>query len=1409
VSAFLPQNDPLQAPELTDVGLMTNAWDVPTIIKGSDNHDERTTVHPLPPLPEITLAVQPWYLEEAHVQEYQAAQSNDDQHHNEQPQEEFAHSENQYEEHHHHSDPVHEDANHHEEHNVSDYQESYQDDQQSHHQHEHHHHEAYHEPAPPPAQEREYAMLNWNPSWEEPPDNKNDVDIPDLQIYSNAWDYPQHNNQVWVAPTVEDLPPPPSMIDYHHQYIHHHQEVQEEHPQESTPYVAVFPWEEQQEYRPAPSRIWQDELERERRAREEAEWLRAEEEARVKAEEEARWRDEEERKRLEREQAAAQWNQREVTGQSFGVNNQQELIQQAMDAEAGIIEQTVSEFHDHQQPSTLDQPFVSVWDQMPSIKRYLALLGANEAFKKSEYQTYQDQEEQEQEEATHYQQEQELTTEDDDEEDEYEDEEEDEEEEEEEEEEEVQEETIIKPAAPATQANSWWGEPFAIDSMPTTPRLNKFGWRSPLMPSTPRLEDEDWDDRDLIPLPLKRTSRLYQPEALYQQEFTSPPKTTADIPKSNASVSESEGSVKQQKKKRRAKKPRKLFADEDDMLKRTPFASAVTTPTSEKSFLLPNVDAEADIINVAESKSFGEYKIEWASDLLKGSQAGIITPMARTPSREKEVTSYFEGAASPGTPKKNKYNALASRTVWDPLRALKSLKANGEKLLITTKLGGAEQGHQPEDVEDSDEEYAPAAYYDNDDEEDLGVLGLTFPKSRSSFGYALSKDDSPQYDSMTASPATPTAKGMTMNLTDKIIQEAVDRRASADFALHEAATSLVKSTEADDDGYAMSPVMEEFPGKNVSATELEMSSGDLFKRRASLETPTKEWPTTPSVTETKIEQPLDKQTSVNVDAMESTAESQPVQYDIVQAATEKLRQIAGVDWEAAAKEDSARGNDDVSNWVFAQQHEGVPSAQQTVVEEQPKDTAVDDAEVPSVPLDVAPEELAIAEEPVAEFAKAQQKYIPTQGELTQAEPVQVESTQVEPATVEPAQVEPAPVEPAQVEPAQVEPAQVEPAQVEPAQVEPAPVEPAQVEPAQVEPAQVEPAQVEPTQVEPAQVEPDQVEPTQVEPAQVEPTQVEQPQATPEVASQDEAPSSEDQPRLSSDLPKASDDSEPPKEPTEPAAEADETKSEARKVPGHLSLKDRNVEDVNKHVHKYDDLKTPTQATFVSGIHPDVAGNTAESNSEYSSEGEQSLPEDIKKNLVDTVEHLVRKVEAGEPSTPDLLQGTDKAQLMERETSMSNRDAQALSEEEITSYIHQPVVHPPQAHTRSEDPNTAVPVHQEDTERDEGDDDDLSDTQYLSATEGDHHSESGASADWFSVQSSNASDHSDFEDDQHVPETGNIHQEFLRRFGGFPQLNNELSSLDSWTPSEDNAAEEHSVTRPTGSTTSDDASDRTP
>ncbi|KAH8547545.1 hypothetical protein BGW37DRAFT_231126 [Umbelopsis sp. PMI_123] len=1315
-----------------DVGSLKNAWDIPMIIKESDNHDDRTTVNPLPPLPEITVADQPWYLEEAHVQEYQAAQAREDEHVYDHPKDHgiFEHQpppEPQYEEsqHYQQSEPAYKDVqhidHHQEDHNVPEIQEPYERGEQLVPQQEPQTNEPVYEPEPaqPIVQEREYPMMNWNPSWEEPPTNINDIDFPDLHVYSNVWDNPQPNTEVWVPPTIEELPPPPTMIDYHHQYVHHHEEVHEEHPQEATPYVPLFPWEEKKEHRPLPSRIWQDELELDRRAREEAERLRAEEDARIKAEEEAewlraeaQWRKEEERRGFESEQSteqqrhessysSSQWLQENNLGQVSGVNNQQEIIQQALDAEADIIEQTVSETQDQPQPSTIDQPFVSVWDQMPSITRYLQMLGANDTFRKSEYQLYQNQEEEEKE-AIYSQQEQELTTDEDDEEEYESDEEEEEEEEEGDDDEEAHDDTVVKSTVSPAKSSSWWGgEPFAIDSMPTTPKIGKFGWRSPLMPTTPRLEDDDWDDRDLIPLPLKRTSSFYQSETLYQQESASPPKPTASIPKSNASASDSEASVKQQKKKRRVKKPRKLFADEDDMLKRTPFASAVTTPTSEKSFSLPNVEVEDHnvVIDNKESESFGEYKIQWASDLLKGSQASVISPMVRSPAREKEATSYFEGSASPATPKKNKYNILASRTAWDPLRALKSLKANGERLLITTKLGGAEQGNQKEDVDVSDDEYAPAAYYDNDDEEDLGVLGLTFPTSKPTQGYAMSKEDSPRSDSMSASPATPTAKGMAMNLTDKIIQEVAERRASTELALHEAATSLVKSTEADDDRYAMSPVFEELPGKNVSATELEIQ-GDLFKRRASLESLNKDTPTTESAAEIWDEKPPSKQTSVNVDPMRSDTESLPVQYDIVQAATEKLKQIAGIDWEAAAKEESSR-DDDISNWVFAQQYEVIPSAQQTIVHKQTKASSIDDMDIPSVPAESVSEELAIAEEQIEhhgeDIKKEQQKEMAT--------PVVIEAAQV--------------------------------------------------------------------------------------------------------TAHDDVPVEAEKSTLPSDLPEPKTSSD---EPAISNISVVESKSATRKTPGHLTLKENDDKDIMKDDHTYDDLKTPTQATFISDIHPGQDTEIEISTPEYAPGAEQSLPEHAEKKLIHTVEHLVRQVEADEPTLSEPVQGTHDTPLMEHEASLSNRDAQALSDEEITSYIQCPTINPASAHISSTDLITGQLAQTEDTDRD---DDELSDTQYLSATEGDHQSESGTSVDWFSVQSSNVSDDSDNDDDQRVPQTANIHQEFLRRFGQFPQLNNEITSLEILAPHEDIAREEDNLNHPEsmaadeeGSVTPDDSSDHT-
>jgi hypothetical protein len=1351
VANLLPKNDPLQAPELSDVGLLQNAWDVPLIIKESDNKDERTFVNPLPPLPAITLADAIWNVEEEHVSEHHDGHHHRNSHEHQHDQH-YEHNQGHHQEHTNGEPEAEESSDHHPEAN------------EAFHGQEHHVTSSFEEKnqqesAPVIVQEREYPMLNWNPSWEEPPNNNNAVDIPDLQVYSNIWDNPQPDTHVWIPPAVTDLPPPPPMIDYHHQYIHH-SEVHNEQPQGTEVHMAIFPWEEQKESRPAPTRIWQDEQEIERRAREEEAWLRAEEEARI--------REEEERRRMEAEQAAAAEQQRyasmfvhsndqgrqEWDGQRHDVNNQQQVIQEAWDAESGMIQQTVSERTTYHQEHTtsIDQPFVNVWDQMPSIQKYLSMIGAHDAFKKSEYQPYTKQQgEEEEEEVMAYSKEDQETAPNDEEEEDYEEEEEEAEyeDEEDEEDEEATEtsaaDTVPRSASPPfpTQKDRWWGEPFAIDSMPTTPHLGKLGWRSPLMPTTPRLEDADWDDRDLIPLPLKRTSRLFQPENIYQQSVTSPLKPPTEAPSSNITVMESETDSKPKKKKRRVKKPRKLFADEDDMLKRTPFASAVTTPTSEKSFLFTDVDIDADeqkdeTVEPKAPDSFGEYKIEWASDLLKGTNAGIITPMARTPSREFEAGSYFEGAASSVIHKRNKYNSLASRTTWDPLHALKSLKANGEKLLISTKLG-SENGDQQEGNEDSDEEYAPAAYYDNDDEEELGVLGLTFPSARPNRGFTMSKDDSPTYESMTASPATPTAKGMTMNLTDKILQEVAERRTSTDIALHEAATSLVKSTEADaqDDGYAMSPVMEEFSHKNVSATELEMSQDDLSKRRShSLDS-------THSQQSKEVDE-KDKRTESSVETATATEDidSHPVHYDIVQAATEKLRQISGVDWEAAAKEGASQ-DEDVTQVIFAQRYDGIPSVPlsetvtQSTSSKEPSYTSLTKPDSVAAAFETAPDDPSTGEENALE-QPSKVTAIDTETDNQALSESQEEDKSAQIVTQETA------------------------------------------EDGKVEEPIASSAQ-------------EDNEEEAIKPAVA--TDIGEPLSpTSQPGNVSEASNELLKPPTS--------DLQDTKKVIEPEITVDTDKSVARSsIPAPLSLKSENKRPETEKVHVYDDLKTPTQASFTSMSRAhDQESDSLTTSPVYSSEGESSLPDDVKKNLMDTVASLVQNVKAGDTGVPGPILETTNSLLMERETSLSNRDAQALSEDQIESYTQEPKRETNEAgmHNNVTEPGTTEPVsNRQSMMEDTYADDDMSDAQYLSATEGDRQSESGTSVDWFSVRSFNGStDHSDNEDDQREPDTRNIHQEFLRRFGEFPELTDLSSSLTSNEeehPVENPEADEGSVT----------------
>ncbi|CAM0135972.1 unnamed protein product [Umbelopsis sp. WA50703] len=1268
IAENLPQRDPLQAPELSDLGSLKNAWDTPVIMDNTDHLDERTFVYPLPPLPPITFQDEVWRSEEQHTQEQPSfiyAQSHHQPAEHTEHQEYHGHHKHQerheYHEHHEH----HQGHGHHEhqEHNIHHEHNEHQQDHGVHapekqdhtqepqelepahidlgHQEQSKVNDHYHH-----VPEENYRMLNWNPSWEEPPQEQNAVDMPDLQIYGNVWDNPQPDVQVWIPPSITELPPPPPSVDYHHQYIHSPAPQQSDEIQHLDAHPPpVFPWEEAKEVRHLLTRIWQDEQELEKRAREEEENRRIEtEKAAAEAERIARESE-------YREQDHYQEHHNHHPGD---VGTQQEVVQQAWEAKNEIIEQTISESasHPQEQPSTLDQPFVSVWDHMPDIQKYLARIGVQDAFKHSEYQPLtsenpkEDPETMDQEE--HAAEEEEAESNDDSVE-EYEELEEDSELDEEENEDHVK---ITEPVhldidPPPTLAQSWWGEPFAIDSMPTTPLIGKSGARSPMLPMTPRLEDDDWDDRDLIPLPLKRTSKLFQGDLSLFPESKSP----KEVPKPESSLPPVDTTVKQ-KKKRRVKKLRKLFADEDDMIKKTPFTSAVTTPTSEKSFILPIADIKETVVEsvvLPRSESFGEYKIEWASDLLKGHE-GVVTP-ARTPSKEvvSASGSYFDGtpAASPSQKKKSKYNIYASRSTWDPLHALKSLKASGEKLLIKTKFESAE-------TEDSDEEYAPAAYYNNDDEEDLGVLGLTFPTSRVKKEYAMSKmEDSPPNYSESVSPATPTAKGMSMNLTDKIMQEAVERRINTDIALHEAATSLVKSTEAayNDDGYAMSPTTEEFPNFNVSATELEMSQDNSSKRRRSTAESEGQFDSQAALVREEQGKGSENE-SKEVPSEKLDRTSDPVHNEIIQAATDKLKQIAGIDWEAAAKEDASH-MEDTKNWVFAQRHEEVITSTSA--------SGVND----TFPISIS------AKEDVAKNAGEPMRpvHLDNQPANYNNEDEQDKSPKIL-------------------------------------------------------------SEVAATQ----------------QPEYPTPAVTGVDKSVPEVSVTSPSVIAETNKDITAELTKAESTS---------SVGMSNYRSNA---PGPLSFSSDDLDESETEGQRRDELKTPTQSSFsVSTLAH--SGKQALATPDDASESTSSLPEDVEQKLVDTVETLVRKVEANEPVTS----ATEvSAAPMDRVAAGSQLSIEGA--ESARSHLSNPI------ERQLEVPGDSI--DQDDTS---------SDTQWLSATEGDPGSESGTSADWFSVQSFNNSANQSEDEDHQLHGGSDIHRDFLRRFVDNSDLQHEISSLDSGAP----------------------------
>lgn len=594
-----------------------------------------------------------------------------------------------------------------------------------------HHHEHHPRPTTP-----EYPMIHWNPSFEAPPSTNAHVAMPDLVNFRNAWDMPFDRRATFVPPPVHnDLPPPP-----HYNPGADHGEIR-----------SVFPWEDHMEERIV-SRIWLDEEEAARR------------------EEERRW---EEMRRIDEERRREEEAMRAAGEVAVGV------------AAVATIGWDEHHHHHHEEPKK-EFAFVNIWDEVPGIRKYLARLRGDEYQGVGEVEKYDDNEDEKFERRAsgdlsfvsprwEYIQGELVET-------------------------DISEfeETDLYDTSEyeyeEVEIDDTLDDDYDHVSTPTTPTRKRSPILSGIVPYTPGVSDEEWDDRDMIPLPLKRTGRL----SMHQKEVAQKLERSRQrsIKQNRGSSIERDGTKKVVRKKklikqtviqgdqgadtamsklalrtsqssqssssnesrgREASRPRlpkrAMYAlATSSWFGQTPYTSAAASPTGMRSGAqTPGSAPGSPTRNPVDE--FRNYKIGWASDLGPAGARSHSRSRSRSRSRSKSIEGVRRRApsslgssrptsrqpsrdTSPSAPWKQ-MPKRTSRSTWDPHGALKGLQESGEKLL--RKTGQAMRGEEEEEEEEFRDEYQdawigveaeeedrPRAYYEEEDE-DLGVLGLRFP----------------------------------------------------------------------------------------------------------------------------------------------------------------------------------------------------------------------------------------------------------------------------------------------------------------------------------------------------------------------------------------------------------------------------------------------------------------------------------------------------------------------------------------------------------------------------------------------------------------------------------------------------------------------------------------------------------
>ncbi|KAI8388410.1 uncharacterized protein BYT42DRAFT_233897 [Radiomyces spectabilis] len=363
------------------------------------------------------------------------------------------------------------------------------------------------------------------------------------------------------------------------------------------------------------------------------------------------------------------------------------------------------------------------------------------------------------------------------------------------------------------------GNVYAMDLIPSTPSPRRAATLPNFFDDT-REPGNDWSDRDLIPLPLKPSSKLllsgYSSPNPYHVTmptryggYTSNSRRHSfhEAYAGGSSSKSPSGSMPTSPRtfkstKTEEKQTHRLFASGHSTYSKTPYTSAAATPTKELEFFLPSSEETetdpADSIKAANPKTvfdFESYNIDLATEKLRHRRSS--------------------GSSPPKAMISDQFTAADDH--WDTEQALARLRDHSETLLFHKTMDSLKEKEKEKEKAVSHHAVSPPAISPSSPSPSVNEVPVDISPAAWDMGEPASPIEWPMNRastmdgiiSGTISPRTPVAEKLESNLTQEIEETKRLYRQRTNYALN--ASQVAHAT--------------------ILETEFDLSKSLLFERR--------------------------------------------------------------------------------------------------------------------------------------------------------------------------------------------------------------------------------------------------------------------------------------------------------------------------------------------------------------------------------------------------------------------------------------------------------------------------------------------------------------------------------------------------------------------------------------------------